>query len=50
MSSRMAQVVTARLATLQELSTVYSYRELMQLSEAASIQAYNEWLAWQDVR
>ena len=44
----MALVVGAGLATLRELETVYSYRDLMALSEIASVNQYNERVAWQN--
>lgn len=34
------------LATLHELQTVYSYRDLMQMSEVASVNRYNEWTSY----
>lgn len=43
---RMALVMSEGLATLQELQTVYSYRDLMLLSEIAMVNNYNEWCAY----
>ena len=43
---RMALVMSEGLATLQELQTVYSYRDLMQMSEVAMVNAYNEWCSY----
>lgn len=34
------------LATLHELQTVYSYRDLMQMSEVAAVNLYNEWTSY----
>ena len=39
-------VLSERLATLHELQTVYSYRDLVALSEIALVDRYNEWCAW----
>ena len=33
------------LASLRELQTDYSYRDLMLMSEVAMLNAYNEWCA-----
>ena len=43
---RMALVMSEGLATLKELQTVYSYRDLMVMSEVAMVNAYNEWCAY----
>ena len=42
----MALVMSEGLATLRELQTVYSYRDLMLMSETAMVNAYNEWCAY----
>ena len=34
------------LASLEELQTVYSYRDLMLMSEVAMTNSYNEWCAY----
>ena len=43
---RTALVLSERLATLHELQTVYSYRDLVALSEVAMVDRYNEWCVW----
>lgn len=42
----MALVMSEGLATFHELQTVYSYRELMQMSEVAAVNRYNEWCSY----
>ena len=42
----MALVMSEGLATLRELQTFYSYRDLMQMSEVAMVNSYNEWCAY----
>ena len=42
----MALVISEGFATLYELQTVYSYRELMQMSEVAAVNRYNEWASY----
>lgn len=42
----MALVMSAHLATLRELQEVYSYRDLMLMSEVAMVDTYNEWCAY----
>lgn len=42
----MALVMSEGLATLKELQTVYSYRDLMLMSEVAMTNAYNEWCSY----
>jgi len=42
----MALVMSEGLATLKELQTVYSYRDLMLMSEVAMVNSYNEWCAY----
>lgn len=43
---RMALVISEGLATLHELQTIYSYEDLMLLSEVAQVNGYNEWCAY----
>ena len=43
---RMALVMSEGLASLKELQTVYSYRDLMQMSEVAMVNSYNEWCSY----
>lgn len=43
-------VVSAKLATLHELQTVYSYRDLLDLAEIAMVTGYNEWAAMESAR
>ena len=42
----MALVISEGLASLHELQTVYSYRDLMLMSEVAMVNSYNEWCAY----
>ena len=42
----MALVMSEGLATLKELQTVYSYRDLMMMSEVCMVNAYNEWCSY----
>lgn len=42
----MALVMSEGLATLRELQTFYSYRDLMQMSEVAMVNSYNEWCSY----
>ena len=42
----MALVMSEGLATLRELQTVYSYRDLMQMSEVAMVNSYNIWCSY----
>ena len=42
----MALVMSEGLATLKELQTVYSYRDLMMMSEVAMANSYNEWRSY----
>lgn len=42
----MALVMSEGLASLRELQTVYSYRDLMLMSEVAMVNAYNEWCSY----
>ena len=42
----MALVMSEGLASLHELQTVYSYRDLMLMSEVAMVNRYNEWCAY----
>lgn len=42
----MALVMSEGLASLRELQTVYSYRDLMLMSEVAMTNSYNEWCAY----
>ena len=42
----MALVMSEGLASLKELQTVYSYRDLMLMSEVAMPNAYNEWCSY----
>ena len=46
LNARMALVMSEGLASLKELQTVYSYRDLMLMSEVAMTNAYNEWCAY----
>ena len=41
----MALVMSEGLATLRELQTVYSYRDLM-MSEVCMVNSYNEWCSY----
>ena len=43
-------MISAKLATLHELQTVYSYRDLLDLAEIAMITGYNEWAATTSAR
>ena len=43
---RMALVMSEGLASLKELQTVYSYRDLMLMSEVCMVNSYNEWCAY----
>ena len=45
-SPRMALVMSEGLATLRELQTVYSYRDLMMMSEVCMVNSYNEWCSY----
>lgn len=40
-----AAVITANLATLHELDTVYGVADLYRLVEIATVNAFNEWVA-----
>ena len=42
----MALVMSEGLASLHELQTVYSYRDLMLMSEGAMVNSYNEWCSY----
>ena len=42
----MALVMSEGLASLKELQTVYSYRDLMLMSEVCMVNSYNEWCAY----
>lgn len=42
----MALVMSEGLASLIELQTVYSYRDLMMMSEVAMLNSYNEWCSY----
>jgi len=42
----MALVMSENMATLRELQTVYSYRDLMLMSEVCMVNAYNEWCSY----
>lgn len=42
----MALVMSEGLATLRELQTVYSYRDLMLMSEVCMVNSYNEWCGY----
>lgn len=42
----MALVMSEGLATLKELQTVYSYRDLMMMSEVCMVNSYNEWCSY----
>ena len=42
----MALVMSEGLATLQELQTVYSYRDLLVMSEVAMVNHYNTWCSY----
>ena len=42
----MALVMSEGFASLHELQTIYSYRDLMQMSEVAMINSYNEWCSY----
>ena len=42
----MALVMGDGLATLRELQEVYSYRDLMLMSEVSMVNAYNEWCSY----
>ena len=50
MSPLVGLVVSAKLATLHELQTVYSYRDLLDLAEVAMVTGYNEWAAMESAR
>ena len=45
-NARMALVMSENMATLRELQTVYSYRDLMLMSEVAMVNSYNEWCSY----
>jgi hypothetical protein len=40
-------VISAKLATLHELQTLYGTKDLYDLLEIAAVDAYNAWLAQQ---
>jgi hypothetical protein len=42
----MALVMSEGLASLRELQTVYSFRDLMLMSEVAMTNSYNEWCSY----
>ena len=46
----MGLVVSAKLATLHELQTVYSYRDLLDLAEVAMVTGYNEWAVMESAK
>lgn len=50
MSGAVGAVVTARLATLDELATVYSYSDLLDLYEIVDVNAKNQWLAQKEAQ
>lgn len=43
-------MLSARLATLHELQTVYSYRDLLDLAEVAMVTGYNEWAVMESAK
>jgi hypothetical protein len=43
-------LVMARLATLRELQTVYSYADALDLQEILVVRNYNEWVAGEEAR
>lgn len=43
-------VLSAKLATLHDLQTVYSYRDLLDLAEVAMVTGYNEWAVMESAK
>lgn len=41
----MGELITSKICTLNELQTVYSYEDALNLWEVVSVNAYNDYLA-----
>ena len=47
-SGLMASVIAHQYATLIELQTIYSYEDVLNMSEVLTVRAYNEWLTMEE--
>lgn len=43
-------IITARLATLHELQTIYSYEDALDMAESLIVKNYNTWHATEQAR